>query len=74
MKHEHHAHEQTPVSREETLALLRYMAQHNAHHAEELRETAKALPEKCVAPLEEAAALMEQASGIINLTIAGWEE
>ena len=33
------------LSPEEALALLRYMAEHNRHHAKELRETAAVLPD-----------------------------
>ena len=41
--HDHsHAHGQE-VSPEERLALLKYMVQHNAHHAEELHELAHTL-------------------------------
>ena len=41
--HDHsHAHGQE-VSAEERLALLKYMVQHNAHHAEELHELAHTL-------------------------------
>ena len=39
--HNHpHTHGNASVSREELLALLRYMLNHNAHHAEELHELA----------------------------------
>ena len=72
MEHEHGAHNGQPASRAETLALLRYMAHHNLHHAEELRQTAASLPEAAL--LEEAAALMEQASIKIETAIAGLEE
>ena len=43
--HEHtHAHA-AAASKEETLALLRYMLHHNRHHAEELHELAHNVPD-----------------------------
>ncbi|MBQ9878928.1 MAG: hypothetical protein IJM45_00685 [Clostridia bacterium] len=72
MEHKNGEHGAAPDTRSETLALLRYMAHHNLHHAEELRQTAASLPDAAL--LEEAAALMEQASKIIETAIAGWEE
>ena len=42
--HEHgHSHEHREHSPEETLALLRYMIDHNKHHAEELHELAHSI-------------------------------
>jgi len=39
--HDHpHTHGEAAVSKEERYALLRYMLNHNAHHAEELHELA----------------------------------
>ena len=43
----------------EALALLNYMADHSAHHAEELRELAAALSETAAAHVREAAALLD---------------
>ena len=42
----------------EALALLRYMADHNAHHAEELRELEASLPEPAAASVREAISLL----------------
>ena len=47
------------AAEEEALALLKYMAEHNAHHAEELRELEAALPEKAAALVREAVALLD---------------
>ncbi|MBQ7637472.1 MAG: hypothetical protein IJS90_01050 [Clostridia bacterium] len=43
---------------EEALALLKYMADHNAHHAQELAELKEALPEKAARCVDEATALL----------------
>lgn len=53
----------------ETVALLEYMAHHNEHHAEELLETAVALPEAAAEKLREAAAGMRAAAGTIRAAI-----
>ena len=57
------------VSKEEALALLRYMADHSDHHADELRETAPALNEKAVAALNEAIDLLLQSAAKIRQAI-----
>lgn len=36
--HPHEHHHDTPTSKVETVALLKYMLDHNTHHAEELHE------------------------------------
>ena len=48
------------VSKAEALALLKYMANHSDHHAEELRETLPALNE-AIALLRQSAACIRQA-------------
>ena len=40
-----HAHGQDDVSPEEVLALLKYMLEHNRHHADELHDLAHQVPE-----------------------------
>ncbi len=61
------------ISKEEALALLRYMADHSDHHAEELRETVPALGEKAAAALGEAIALLQQSAAKIRQAIAETE-
>ena len=57
MNNEHsHTH---GAAHEETQALLKYMADHNAHHAGELRELEARLPEKAAAHVRKAAALLD---------------
>lgn len=43
--HLEHSHDREPASREETLALLRYMLHHNRHHEEELHDLAHQVPD-----------------------------
>ena len=50
-------------SAEEARALLKYMAEHNAHHALELRELEAALPEKAAALVREAVSLLDASTG-----------
>ena len=57
------------VSKAEALALLRYMADHSDHHAEELRETAPALNKTAAAALDEAIALLQQSAAKIRQAI-----
>ena len=61
------------ISKAEALALLRYMAGHSDHHAEELRETAPALNETAVAALNEAIDLLQQSADKIRQAIAETE-
>ena len=55
MNNEHsHTHE----AENEVLALLKYMADHNAHHAGELKELETSLPAKAAAYVREAVELL----------------
>lgn len=74
MEHEHHSHTHDTVSPEETLALLQYMARHNAHHAEELHEIAHALPQDAAASVHEAVELLKQSTEKIQQAIGRLEE
>ncbi len=59
--HDHeHEHTHAAASPEETLALLRYMLDHNRHHAEELRELAHGVGN------EAAHALLHEAVDALN--------
>ncbi len=56
MTNEHsHTH---GAEKEEVRALLHYMAEHNAHHAQELQELEAGLSETAAAHVREAAALL----------------
>ena len=57
--HGSHTHGEPP---EEALALLKYMAHHNAHHTEELLQLAPTLPEAAAADVQEAARFLQQAT------------
>lgn len=60
--HEHgheHSHEHKTHSPEETLALLRYMIDHNKHHAEELHELAHSASTDAAALIHEAVAAFD---------------
>ena len=46
----------------EAAALLKYMADHSAHHAEELRELAESLPPQAAARVREAIALLNESA------------
>ena len=52
----HHTHEHShgELSAEESIALLKYMCDHNRHHAEELHEISHTGDEKAAALLHEA--------------------
>ena len=69
MEHEHHHPLNESPSKEETLALLRYMAQHNIHHADELSEIVPALPDLAAKEIEVAAALIRQSAEMIKKAI-----
>ena len=56
MKHEHSHTHRTADS--EAQALLKYMADHNAHHAGELEALAASLPAKAAAHVREAIELL----------------
>ena len=63
--HHDHPHDHGVSSPEEAVALLGYMAHHNAHHAEELEELIDALPEAAREDVTCAASLMRQAGGLL---------
>lgn len=68
MEHNHtHNHENTA---DESIALLQYMAHHNAHHAEELHEIAERLPEEEAKLIHEAVALLNQSTEKIRQALA----
>lgn len=52
--HPHTEEQGTQVTREEGLALLQYMADHNRHHAEELHDLAHGLGGEAEALIHEA--------------------
>ena len=68
---ENHNHEHINgenLSKEEAVAMLKYMAEHNRHHAQELHELSHALGDsvsgllhKAVDELKDSAALIEKA-------------
>ena len=64
-----HKHTHNHASAEETIALLKYIAHHNAHHAEELLETVTALPDNAAILIKEAVALLNQSTEKINQVI-----
>ena len=57
------------AAEEEALALLKYMAEHNAHHAEELQALETGLPEKAAAYVREAAALLNASTEALRSAI-----
>lgn len=69
MEHNHHTHTHGNTSYEETIALLKYMAQHNAHHAEELMETASSLGDNAATLIKEATELLNKSTEKINQAI-----
>lgn len=69
-EHHEHTHDQT---NEEKLALLKYMAHHNAHHAEELEELISSLPESAAAEAKKAALLMRQAGDVLENAVKTME-
>lgn len=74
MEHNHHGHTHDHSTDNETLALLKYMAHHNAHHAEELLETVSSLSDKAVELIKEAVELLNKSTEKINLAIKESEE
>ncbi len=50
------------AAEEETLALLNYMADHNEHHAEELREIADSLSVDAAKAVQEAVELLKRST------------
>lgn len=69
MEHNHHGHTHDHSSAEETIALLKYMAHHNAHHAQELLETVSALSDNAAILIKEAVTLLNQSTEKINEAI-----
>ena len=69
MEHNHHGHIHNSSSYEETIALLKYMAHHNAHHAEELSETTSSLSEAAAILIKEAVELLNKSTEKINQAI-----
>ncbi len=69
MEHNHHGHTHDHSSAEETIALLKYMAHHNAHHAEELMETASSLDDNAAVLIKEAVTLLNKSTEKINQAI-----
>ena len=57
----------------EAKALLRYMADHNTHHADELEELADALPEKAAAHVHEAVSLLNASTEKLRAAIGETE-
>ncbi len=69
MQHNHSSHTHEHTTAEETLALLNYMAHHNAHHAEELMETVPSLSDNAAILIREAVELLNQSTEKINQAI-----
>lgn len=74
MEHNHHGHTHDHSTGGETLALLKYMAHHNAHHAEELSETVSSLSEEAAILIKEAVELLNKSTEKINQAISAEEE
>ena len=70
--HDHdHDHEHTDVSsKEEQLALLKYMVHHNEHHAEELHELAHGIDGDASALIHEAVDLFNQGNAKLEEALA----
>lgn len=69
MEHNHCNHTHSHTSAEETIALLKYMAHHNAHHAEELMETVSSLSDNVALLIKEAVTLLNRSTEKINQAI-----
>lgn len=69
MEHNHHGHTHDHSSDNETIALLKYMAHHNAHHAEELMETVSSLSDNAAILIKEAVELLNKSTDKINQAI-----
>lgn len=74
MAHNHHGHVHDHSTDGEVLALLKYMAHHNAHHAEELSETVSSLSEEAAILIKEAVELLNKSTEKINQAIRKEEE
>ena len=70
MHEHHHDHVQGAVSAEERLALLKYMVQHNAHHAEELHDLAHGCGGQAAELLHEAVRDIEESNKKIEAALA----
>ncbi len=69
--HEHpHTHGHAPESKEELLALLKYMLGHNAHHAEELHDLANAAEGEAAELLHAAVKDLEESNRKIEAALA----
>lgn len=65
--HEHEGHSHgTVASKEEVTALLKYMADHNKHHAEELHELAHGLDGDAHEYIHDAVHELEKATELMN--------
>lgn len=62
-----HTHEATGA--EEKLALLKYMAQHNSHHAQELHSLAHGATDEAETLLHEAVAKLQESTALLNRAI-----
>ncbi len=72
MNNEHrHTH---GTAKEETRALLNYMANHNEHHAEELCEIADSLSSEAAKAVQEAVELLKQSTEKLRQAIERLEE
>ena len=69
MEHNHSNHTHASGAAEETIALLKYMAHHNAHHSEELLETVSSLSDGAAALIKEAVELLNKSTEKINQAI-----
>ena len=69
MEHNHTHHTHGHTSDKETIALLKYMAHHNAHHAEELMETAASFEGNAALLIKEAVELLNKSTEKINQAI-----
>lgn len=69
MEHNHSTHTHGHASDEEAIVLLKYMAHHNAHHAQELMETVSSLSDSAAELIKEAVTLLNESTEKINQAI-----
>ena len=71
MEHNHgaHTHNHGHAADGEAIALLKYMAHHNAHHAQELEETVSSLSDGAALLIKEAVKLLNESTEKINQAI-----
>jgi len=62
--HSHHGHGSD--CQDENKALLKYMAEHNCHHIEELSELAPSFPENVRQKIESAVKLLSQGTALLK--------